>query len=489
MFVSKNQRVHKTSKPETQMYSKSKIKLVKARVVKSRVMVYKMKIALVNHGCSKNLVDSELMLGLLTNRGYEITLDESEAQVVIVNTCSFIHDAEQESVRSILSLINEGKKVVVAGCLPQKHKEDLKKAIPEIVAMLGTTDFNKIVDVVDKITGCMKESSSKEVNSCILENDYISSVSKKPEYLYPEHVERQQITIGASSYIKIADGCNYHCGYCIIPNLRGVYHSRKIENIVEEAKSLVKKGVSEIVLVAQDTTSYGIDIYGKQSLAKLLEELNKIKGLSWIRIMYAYPSMMTDELIEKIAKLEKVVKYVDIPLQHSHPEVLTAMRRPAFDYEELISKIRAKIPDVSIRTAFIVGYPGETEEHFKHLYDFVKKMRFDKMGVFEYSRERNTISYDMKDQVPSRIKKKRHKALMELQQKISKQINQSFVGQTIPCIIENFNDEGQVVARSARDAVEIDGLVYVSTDKTVVPGDIENVLIQSADEYDLYGTI
>ena len=448
-----------------------------------------MKIALVSHGCSKNLIDSELMLGMLTQRGYQITLDETEADVVIVNTCSFIHDAEQESVRSILGLINDGKKVIVTGCLPQKHKEDLKKAIPEIIAMLGTTDFHKIVEVVDKITGCIEDGPAKEVDSCIVHNDYISSVSKKPEYFYPENVERQQITVGASSYIKIADGCNYRCGYCIIPQLRGAYRSREIESIVTEAQNLVSKGVSEIVLVAQDTTSYGIDIYGKQSLAKLLEELNKIEDLGWIRIMYAYPSMLNDELISKISSLDKVVNYVDIPLQHSHPEILTAMRRPAFDYESLISKIRAKIPNVSIRTAFIVGYPGETEEHFEHLYNFVEKMRFDKMGVFEYSREQNTISYDMKDQIPAKVKKKRYKALMELQQKISREINESLVGQTLPCMIEHFNDEGLIVARSMRDAVEIDGLVYINTDKSVVPGDIEEVLIQSADEYDLYGTL
>jgi len=252
---------------------------------------------------------------------------------------------------------------------------------------------------------------------------------------------------------------------------------------------LAKKGVSEVALVAQDTTSYGIDIYGKPSLVKLLEELETIEELPWIRIMYAYPSMLTDDLIHKIATSNKIVKYVDIPLQHSHPEILTAMRRPAFDYEELVGKIRDKIPGVSIRTAFIVGYPGETEEHFEHLYKFIEKMRFDKMGVFEYSREQNTISYDMDGQVPAKTKKKRYKALMELQQGISKEINATFVGKTIPCLIENFNSEGLVVARSARDAVEIDGLVYVETNKPVVPGDIEDVLIKSSDEYDLYGTI
>lgn len=448
-----------------------------------------MQVALVNHGCAKNLVDSELMLGLLAERGYVITLDETQADIVIVNTCSFIHDAEQESVSSILKMINAGKKVIVAGCLPQKHKEKLKAAIPEIVAMIGTTDFGKIVDVVDRISGCVSDKTVQNSDSCILNNEFISNVSQKPDYVYPETVQRQQITVGASSYIKIADGCNYRCGYCIIPQLRGEYRSRTLEHIVEEAKMLAAKGVTEISLVAQDTTSYGIDIYGKPSLGKLLEELNKIEDLSWIRVMYAYPTMLTEDLIKTIAKLDKVVKYIDIPLQHSHPEILDAMRRPAFDYTDLIGKIRKHIPDVAIRTAFIVGYPGETDEHFKHLYDFVAKMKFDKMGVFEYSREQNTVSYDMKNHVPARIKKKRRNDLMKLQQKISKEINASFVGKTIPCIIENINSEGLVVARSARDAVEIDGLVYIDTDKPVIPGDIENVTIKSSDEYDLYGVL
>lgn len=448
-----------------------------------------MKIALVNHGCAKNLVDSELMLGLLTQKGYEITLDESQADIVVVNTCSFINDAEEESVRSILQMIDKGKKVIVTGCLPQKHKEKLKEAIPEMVAMLGTTDFSKIVEVVDKIKACVEESPRGEANSCITESEFISDVSKKPDYVYPEHVKRQQITMGPSSYIKIADGCNYKCGYCVIPQLRGEYRSRTIENIVAEAQELAQKGVSEIVLVAQDSTSYGIDIYGKPMLAALLEELNKIDKVVWIRIMYAYPSMLNDDLIKSIATLDKVVNYVDIPLQHSHPYILQAMRRPVSDYGILINKIRENIPGVAIRTAFIVGYPGETQEHFEHLYDFVKKMRFDKMGVFKYSRERHTISYSMDGQVPQKVKEQRYKALMELQQGISKEINESFIGKTIPCLIESITNEGRIIARSTRDAVEIDGQVYIDTEKELTSGDIENVLITSADEYDLYGTL
>ena len=434
----------------------------------------KMKIALINHGCAKNLVDSELMLGLLAEKGHQVTLDEGEAQIVIVNTCSFIHDAEKESVQSILEMVNRGKKVIVTGCLAQKHNDDLKEAIPEIAAMIGTSNIKEIVNVVNKVADEKNE-------------EYISCVSEKPEYIYPENIERQQITMGASSYVKIADGCNYHCGYCIIPNLRGIYHSRPMENIIEEVKTLANKGVTEVVLIAQDTTSYGIDLYKKQMLPKLLEELNKIENLSWIRVMYAYPSQMTDELIEAMAKYDKVLKYIDLPLQHSDKTILENMRRPVFDYENLIKKIRTKIPDIAIRTAFIVGYPGETDEQFEHLYNFVKKMRFDKMGVFEYSREKNTASYSMKDQVPAKIKHERYKKLMTLQQGISYEINQKYIGEIIPCIVESYTDEGIYVLRTAHDAPEIDGLVYVKSEKSAIPGDIEQVLIEKADEYDLFG--
>ncbi len=434
-----------------------------------------MKIALLNHGCAKNLVDSELMLGLLAQKGHQVTLDENEADIVVVNTCSFIHDAEKESVQAILQMIQDGKKVIATGCLAQKYKGELKKAIPEISGMIGTSDIKEIVEVVDKIAGDKK--------------DYIEHISEKPEYIYPENIERQQITVGSSSYIKIADGCNYHCGYCIIPQLRGEYHSRTIENILEEANSLVKKGVTEIVLIAQDTTSYGIDLYGKQALPQLLEELNKIEGLGWIRILYAYPTQVTDELIDAIARLDKVVKYIDLPLQHYNKEILQAMRRPVMDYDILVKKIRDRIPNVAIRTAFIVGYPGETEEQFNELYEFVKRARFEKMGVFEYSREKNTVSYSMENQVPAKIKKQRHKKLMTLQKKISREVNEGYVGKTLPCIVEGFTDDGLVLMRSQYDAPEIDGMVYANSNDAVVPGDIVNVKINSADDYDLFGEI
>ena len=430
------------------------------------------KIALVSHGCAKNLVDSELILGILTQNGYEVTLSEDETDVFIVNTCSFICDAERESISTILELINKGKKVIVTGCLSQKHPDELKQEIPEIAAVVGATDFNKIVEVIKNI-----------------DNNYVCEVNTKPNYIYPENVERQQITMGASSYIKIADGCNYRCGYCVIPYLRGDYHSRKIEDIVSEAKKLVKKGVTEIILIAQDTTGYGMDIYKKPMLPKLLEELNKIEGLGWIRIMYAYPTTMSDELIDTIARLDKVVKYVDIPLQHSHPEMLKLMNRPAFDYRPLIENIRKRIPNVSIRTTFIVGYPAETEEHFEHLKNFIKDMKFDRVGVFEYSREKGTPSYDIKPKEQKKIAHRRYKELMEIQQQISYERNKSFIGKTIPCIIEACADNGEVVARSEYDAPEVDGVVSIKTDEIVTPGDIEQVRIVGATEYDLVGEI
>lgn len=438
-------------------------------------MERKNKIALINHGCAKNLVDSELMLGLLAQNGIEITLDETKADVVIINTCSFIHDAERESVQSILQMVEAGKKVIITGCLPQKHGQELKKAIPETVAMIGTSDISKIVDVVKKV---VEEKA-----------DYVYEVSDRPVYCYPENVDRQQITVGSSSYVKIADGCNYKCGYCVIPRLRGPYQSRPVEKIVEEVKKLGQKGVSEIVLIAQDTTGYGIDLYGKPSLARLLKELNKIDEINWIRVLYTYPSMFDDELIDAFANCEKVVKYVDIPLQHSHPEMLKAMRRPVINYREFIKKLREKIKDVAIRTTFIVGYPGETQEMFDDLYEFVKESKFNKMGAFEFSREKNTYADTLPEQVPARIKKQRKNRIMKLQQKISLEVNKGFVGKTIPCIIEAISSDGQIVARSYADAPEVDGLVYIQTDKNLVPGDIEQVKIFDCDEYDLYGEL
>lgn len=430
-----------------------------------------MKIALINHGCAKNLIDSELMAGILARNGHTITLDELKSDIVLINTCSFIHDAEQESVQSIIRMINEGKKVIVAGCLPQKHQKELQKVLPEVLGFVGTSDLNKIAEIVNSVQ----------------DNKRIYEVCKDPYYVYPEAVQRQQITAGASSYIKIAEGCDCQCGYCVIPKLRGKYVSRPIENIVKEAEELVKKGVSEIILIAQNTTAYGKDLYGKLSLSELLKELVKIEKLEKLRIMYTYPSGITDELLKVIATNDKIVKYIDIPLQHSSKNVLKLMRRPVTDYKKLIAKIRKNIPDVAIRTTFIVGYPGETEEDFENLIDFVKTVKFDRLGVFEYSREKGTYSYNLPNRVPAVIKHKRKNIIMKLQQEISKEINAKTVGKSIECIVEYITDEDVIIARTYKDAPEVDCVIYLKTRSNVAPGDIVTAKVTDFNEYDLFG--
>ena len=306
------------------------------------------------------------------------------------------------------------KKIIVTGCLPQKHKVHLKELLGEVCGFIGTCDIKDIVRAV--------------------ESEEFYSVSENPVYEYPEDIERAQITVGSSSYIKIADGCNYTCGYCVIPQLRGRYKSRKIEDIVKEAKKLADKGVAEIVLIAQDTTSYGIDLYSEPSLDKLLYELNKIDKIEWIRVLYAYPTNFTQGLINAFKNLNKVVKYIDIPLQHSHPEVLKRMRRPVIDQKEFIKKLRREIPDVAIRTTFITGYPGETEEEFENLYEFVKEMKFERLGVFEYSREKNTYSYALKPQISAKIKRERKNKILKLQKEISKKNNLNFISKKFHCL-------------------------------------------------------
>lgn len=426
------------------------------------------KVSLVSLGCPKNLVDSETLLGILHKDGMEITLDENNADIVVVNTCSFIKEAEKESIRTVLELIETGKKVIIAGCLPQKYKHELKEALPEALAYVGTGNLQKIAEIIKGQT------------------DY--AVPEKPYHTHAEGVKRFHISVGSSAYIKIAEGCDYSCSFCVIPSLRGKYTSRTIESIVNEAKQLADEGLSEIILIAQDTTSYGKDIYGEPSLVKLLKKLNEVKGICWIRLMYFYPSLVTDELLETINTLDKIIKYVDIPLQHSHPDILRSMNRPAIDNGRVIERIRRKIPGVAIRTVFITGFPGETQEHFEHLYKFIEKYRFDKLGVFEYSKEESTTSGSLKCQIPAKTKKLRKNRLMELQQGISKQINEELIGRKIPAIIETVSPK-QIVGRTYRDAPEVDGLVYIETDQIINPGDIVDVTITEAMEYDLYGRV
>ena len=432
-----------------------------------------MKIALLNYGCAKNLVDIELMAGILAEKGHKITLDEENADILLINTCSFIRDAETESVRSIVSNLGKNKKIIVTGCLPQKYKKELQAALPEVYAFVGISEINEIADIVELIE----------------KDEKIFRVNETPVYSYPENAVRQQITVGASSYLKIAEGCNCNCGYCIIPKLRGKYVSRPIESIVHEAKSLAYKGVSEIILIAQDTTYYGKDLYGKRALPQLLKELIKIDNLQKIRIMYTYPTGITNELLSVIKSSDKIFNYIDIPLQHASKKVLKSMKRPVSDYRKLIEKIRNKIPDIAIRTTFIVGYPGETEEDFQELKDFVSDVKFDKIGVFEYSPEKDTYSYTLKNRVNAKIKRARKKELMELQKGISEKINEKLIGKEIECIVEYITEKGAVIGRTYKDAPEVDGLIYLNSKDEVLPGDIVTARVTKADTYDLWGDI
>lgn len=432
-------------------------------------------IGLINLGCAKNLVDAELMLGMLAKRGYEITLSEEGADIVLVNTCSFIKEAEQESVKNIVAIAESGKKLIISGCLAQKYKKELMEAVPEAIAIVGTGDIDKIVEIVDAFTQGKDEP--------------VYAVGDSLEYLQSDDAERFQITVGSSAYIKIAEGCDYSCAFCIIPQLRGKYRSRTIESIVAEAKKLGQIGVTEIALVAQDSSNYGKDIYGKPSLPALLEKLNEVEEIDWIRVMYTYPSLINNELINAIAKLDKVVKYVDIPLQHSHPDILRLMNRPVMDNSSIVKRLRDAIPDIAIRTAFIVGFPGETEEHFEHLYNFIQENRFDKMGVFQYSKEKNTDSYKLKGHVLAKVKKQRQKELMKLQQGISLDIHKNLVGKELEVLVETLTSSGEIIGRSHRDAAEVDGLVYIKTDKILSPGDIVRARITCADVYDLHAEL
>ena len=430
------------------------------------------KIGIVHHGCAKNLIDTELMAGKLIEKGYEISLNayDPEVEFVIVNTCSFIFDAEEESVKSIFDMIELGKKVIITGCLPQKHGPHLKKLISEAYGFLGVSDIDKIAALIE---------GDKE----------FYYVSKNPVCKYPESIQRAQITVGSSSYIKIAEGCDYKCGYCIIPKLRGKYTSRPIENIVSEAKELAEKGVNEVILIAQDTSSYGIDLYKKPSLDKLLYELDKIENLGWIRVLYTYPTNFTKGLVKAYKEIERVVKYLDIPLQHSHPEILKAMKRPVIDGYEFVQNLRDEISDLAVRTTLITGYPTENEAHFKHLYNFVEKTKFDRLGVFEFSKEKGTYAYNLKPQVPKKVKEKRRHILLELQKEISKDINSKMIGKKIPSIIETIQSDGLVIGRTYKDAPDVDGLIYIKSDEVLTPGDIYEVEVTSNTEYDLYGKI
>ena len=438
-----------------------------------------MKAGFISLGCAKNLVDTEVMLGILRDNGIELTPDPAEADILIVNTCSFIQSAKEESITTVLNMAEykeSGKcrSLIIAGCLGQRYKQELLDDIPEADAIIGTGAWNRIMEAVNE---------TLRGNRVVIAGD--------EEIIYDEKTPRITTTPSYSAYVKIAEGCNNNCAFCAIPMVRGRYRSRKIEDICAEVSHLVARGVKEINLIAQDTTNYGHDLYGAPSLAKLLKEIVKIDGLKWVRSLYCYPSFFTDELIDVIASEDKICKYVDLPLQHAHNSVLRNMHRPDTreQIEALLKKIRERIPGVTIRSTFIVGFPGETAAQYQTLRDFIAAQRFDKVGVFTYSREEDTPAYNMPNQVPEDIMQERYHDLMSLQCKISEEMNQALEGKTLEVLVEGRDEEQQNIAygRSYREAPEVDGQVYIENDTDSQPGDIVKVRIVQGFTYDIVG--
>ncbi|MBM0742388.1 30S ribosomal protein S12 methylthiotransferase RimO [Phormidium sp. CLA17] len=430
-------------------------------------------IAVSHLGCEKNRIDTEHMLGLLVQAGYSVDANEELADYVIVNTCSFIQSAREESVRTLVELAEADKKIVITGCMAQHFKEELLDELPEAVALVGTGDYHKIVDVIQRAeTG-----------------ERVTEISLQPTYIADETTPRYRTTTEGVAYLRVAEGCDYRCAFCIIPHLRGNQRSRTIESIVAEAERLALEGVQELILISQITTNYGIDIYGKPKLAELLRALGKV-DVPWIRIHYAYPTGLTPEVMVAIQETPNVLPYMDLPLQHSHPEVLRLMNRPWQGQvnDTIISRIKESVPNSVLRTTFIVGFPGETDEHFEHLLEFVKRHEFDHVGVFTFSPEEGTPAYTLPNQLPQAVMNQRRQALMQVQQPISFKKNHLEIGKVVNVLIEQENPEtGELLGRSSRFSPEVDGLVYVSGEASL--GSLVPVAIDDASEYDLYGHI
>lgn len=441
----------------------------------------KLKVSLVSLGCPKNLVDSEVMLGHLPLDRYEIILDESQADIIIVNTCAFINDAKEESVDTILEVSDykeQGncKLLVVAGCLPQRYQHVLRDQLPEVDLFIGTSEGPKIVELIEQ--QLQGDAPAEEIGS--------------PDYLYDHETPRVNSSPTYSSYVKIAEGCSNHCSYCIIPQLRGKLRSRSIASVVEETQNLTAQGVTEIVLIAQDITDYGADRNDGASLVGLLKELVKVDGIVWIRLLYAYPDGVSDELIELIATEDKICKYLDLPLQHIDDHLLTQMNRHLNETQTraLVQRLRDKIPDLTLRTSFIVGFPGETNEQFNKLLKFVEEGHFERVGVFRYSREEGTVAAKFPEQVPARTKKSRLNKLMKAQARVSFNKNRALVGGTELVLVEGYSDETDLLlkGRSARQAPEIDGQFLITSGVADV-GEYVQLKITDSSEYDLIGEI
>ena len=439
-----------------------------------------MNILFISLGCDKNLVDSEVMLGLLDKKGYQIVDSEEDADIIVVNTCCFIHDAKEESIQTILEMAEykkEGKlkALIVTGCLAQRYQQEIIDEIPEVDAVLGTTSYDHIVEAVEEALAGNGHVVLEDVDAL------------------PDVKEKRLVTTGGHyAYMKIAEGCDKHCTYCIIPKLRGNYRSVPMEKLLAEAKDLADQGVKELILVAQETTVYGKDLYGEKSLHKLLRELCKISGIQWIRILYCYPEEIYDELIQTIKEEKKVCHYLDLPIQHASDAVLKRMGRRTSKAQlvEIIEKLRKEIPDIALRTTLITGFPGETQEQHEELKDFVDEMEFDRLGVFTYSPEEDTPAATMTEQIPEEVKEDRQAELMELQQEIAFDLAEDMVGREVLVMIEGkVADENAYVGRTYKDAPNVDGLIFINTDEELMSGDFARVRVTGALEYDLIGEL
>ena len=439
-----------------------------------------MNILFISLGCDKNLVDTEVMLGMLASRGYQMVEEETQADVIVINTCCFVHDAKEESIQNILEMAEykkEGrlKALIVTGCLAQRYRQEILDEIPEVDAVLGTTAYDKILDAID-------EALKGHHTLTLADTDLLPEVETK----------RLVTTGGHFAYLKIAEGCDKHCTYCIIPKIRGNFRSVPMEQLLSEAEYLAEQGVKELILVAQETTLYGKDLYGEKSLHKLLRELCKISGIRWIRILYCYPEEIYDELIQTIKEEPKICHYLDLPIQHANDEILKRMGRRTTKQEliDIISKLRREIPDIALRTTLITGFPGETKEQHEELMEFVDEIEFDRLGVFPYSAEEDTPAATMEDQIPEEVKEARRDEIMELQQEISLEKGESRVGQVLTVMIEGkVSGESAYIGRTYGDAPKVDGYIFVQTGELLMTGDFARVRVTGALEYDLIGEL
>lgn len=439
-----------------------------------------MNLLFISLGCDKNLVDSEVMLGLLAKEGYQMVDDEQEADVIVINTCCFIHDAKEESIQTILEMAQykeEGrlKALIVTGCLAQRYQQEILDEIPEVDAVLGTTAYTEIVRAIEEALEGKGKVTTEDLNALPLTDPH-----------------RIVTTGGHYAYLKIAEGCGKHCTYCIIPKLRGDYRSVPMERLIAEAKDLAEQGVRELILVAQETTLYGKDLYGEKSLYRLLKELCRIDGIRWIRILYCYPEELDDPLIQVIKEEKKICHYLDLPIQHASDEVLKRMGRRTSkeQLKAVIGKLREEIPDICLRTTLITGFPGETKEQHEELMEFVDEMEFDRLGVFTYSPEEDTPAAEMPDQIPEEIKEERQAELMELQQDIAFDAAENMIGKEVLVMVEGkVADENAYVGRTYKDAPGVDGLIFINTEEELMSGDFAKVKVTGALEYDLIGEL